>query len=615
MTTRKPRWGGASKGQGPKACLRLLATTDLHAQLVPWDFYADRPVPGRGLSCLANEIAKARAEAGGALLFDNGDFLTGNPLADELPGPELAGGAGMGEASPMVRAMNYLGYDAVALGNHEFSRGLEYLGQCLAGARFPVLAANIRRADGEFAYLPHVLLAAEAVDAAGGRHGLRVGVTAALPPQTMIWEKYHLAGRLIIGDILAAVRLQVRQMRAAGADVVVVLAHSGLAPESGGSSRMRANVAQAVAALPGVDVVVAGHTHDALPSAPVEAEAATGAALVLPGAMASHLGVVDLDLGLVRGRWRVLGHRAALRVVAVPPPGLAAPEDAFLAGLASPAFARIRRQLETVVGQSEVRLDTHFALIGRSRALHFVGRAIRDHLGGFLGQSLGQNAGGAGVPVLAAVAATRAGGRGGAANYALVPPGPVRERDLGSIVPFDDRLAATEINGAEVVRWLEHAAAIFRQVTPGAQDAELVDPEVPGFLFDAIEGLSYRIDLSVAAGQGRIRDLRHAGRAVRMADRFVLATSSHRLGGGGGFPLPPPRREISLPPVRLRDILREAVRLPVRPQDALCPAWSFVPMPGTSVVLDTAAEAVAETGDLLSLGPVAGGFQRFRLQL
>ncbi|MBL4926558.1 bifunctional metallophosphatase/5'-nucleotidase [Fuscibacter oryzae] len=582
--------------------MRILATTDLHAQLVPWDFYADRSIPGRGLSCLAIEIAKARAEAGGALLFDNGDFLTGNPLADEA-----VDHAGAGMANPMVRAMNHLRYDAVGLGNHEFSRGLDYLAHCLAEARFPVVAANIRRADGGPAYLPHVMITAEVTDTFGARHGLRVAVTSALPPQTMIWEKYHLSGRLQIGDILAALRVQVRQMRAAGADLVVVLAHSGVAPEGGGSTRMRANVAQAVAGLAGVDVVVAGHTHDALPAQPVAAQ--TGAALVLPGALASHLGVVDLDMGLTRGRWRVLGHRCELRAVAPVEPGQTAPEDAYLVSLGSPALARIRRQLDTVVGRAQVRLDTHFALIGRSRALHFVGRAVRDHMAGVLG------AGGADLPVLAAVAATRTGGRGGAANYALIPPGPVRERDLGSIMPFDDRLAATEICGVGVMRWLDHAAAIFRQVAPGAQDAPLVDPEVPGFLFDAIEGLSYRIDLSMPPGPGRVRDLEWQGRAVRATDRFILATSSHRMGGGGGFPLPSARREIALPPTRLRDILREAARQPIGAQQALCPVWSFCPMPGTSVVLDTAAEAISDLDDLVSLGSAPGGFQRFRLHL
>lgn len=582
--------------------MRLLATTDLHAQLVPWDFYADRSIPGRGLSCLAVEIAKARAEAGGALLFDNGDFLTGNPLADEMP--DAAGGP---PANPMVRAMNHLRYDAVGLGNHEFSHGLDYLGRCLAEARFPVLAANIRRADGEPAYQAHAMIAAQITDTSGAPHVVRVGVTAALPPQTMIWEKSHLSGRLWIGDILAALRLQVRQMRAAGADLVVVLAHSGLAPEGWGSTRMRANVAQAVARLAGVDVVVAGHTHDALPARPVESR--SGAALVLPGALASHLGVVDLELGLRRGRWRVLGHRSELRTVPPVALGQTAPEDAVLASLGSPALARIRRQLDTVVGQAQVRLDTHFALIGRSRALHFVGRAVRDHLAGVLG------AAGVDLPVLAAVAATRAGGRGGAANYALIPPGPIRERDLGSIMPFDDRLAATEICGAGVMRWLDHAAAIFRQIGPGAQDAALVDPEVPGFLFDAIEGLSYRIDLSAPPGPGRARDVAWQGRPLRMTDRFILATSSHRMGGGGGFPLPPARREITLPPTRLRDVLRQAVRLPVGTQEDLCPVWSFCPMPGTSVVLDTAAEAVSSSDDLLSLGLAPGGFQRFRLHL
>lgn len=606
MTTRKPRWGGGSNSQGPKASLRLLATTDLHAQLVPWDFYADRAMPGRGLSCLAGLIAAARAEAGGALLFDNGDFLTGGPLSDALPDdlPEPAGQKA--SVHPMIKAMNILRYDAVGLGNHEFSRGLDYLNQSLSAAQFPVLGANLRRPDGEFTYMPRVMLTQHVTDQAGQGHAVRVGVTSALPPQTMIWEKFHLSGRMQIGDILANLRVQVRRLRDDGADVVVVLAHSGLAPDGSRTSRMRANVAQAVAALPGVDVVVAGHTHDALPAQPWGATDC--AALVQPGAMASHLGVVDLELQQVRGRWRVLGHCTSLRTA---PTGADAQDDPQLAELAQPALLRMRQRLDQVVGHSKVRLDTHFALIGRSSAVHYVGRAMCDHLADLLGRDEGRKS----LPILSAVAATRSGGRGGPENYASIAPGALRERDLGSLVPFDDRLAATEIRGADLLRWLEHSAGIFHQIAPGARDEPLLDPEVPGFLFDVIEGLSYQIDLSVPAGQGRIRDLGYCGSTVGPADRFVLATSSHRLGGGGGLPLPPPRYEIALPSVSLRDVMRQAVRLPIRPKDIACPGWRFVPMPGTSVTFDTAPEAVTDDPALDLLGPAPGGFQRFRLRL
>lgn len=613
MRTARTRIGEAGPGVSraarplPVAHLRLLATTDLHAQLIPWDLYADRAVRGRGLSRLATLIAAARAESEASLLLDNGDFLTGSPLSDF---PEARGGAG--EGNLVVAAMNRLGYDAVGLGNHEFSRGLPYLTEALAGAGFPVVNANVTGPDGLPVFLPRLMLGREITDDTGETAPVTIGITSALPVQTALWERHHLDGRLTIKALLATVRSEVRLLRDKGADVVVVLAHSGFGDENRGH-RNRVNVARTVAAMPGVDAVIAGHTHDVWPLAPVTGE--RGAALVLPGAMGSHLGVIDLRLVRRSGRWLVAGHDSSLRPVQ---PDGAPPviEDAALAALASPAVVRLSQVLGREIGQTALPLDTHFALARDSAVPRLVARAMQDFV-----ERTGLVPG---LPVLAAVAPARTGGRGGPENYVHIPPGPLCERDLGALVPYDDLVAAIGLRGDDVLRWLEHAANLFPQIVPGAQDVPLIRPGVPSFLFDAVYGLTYRIDLSIAPtpggkaepGQGRIRDLRWRGQPVRPGDRFVLATSSHRLAGGGAFPLPAAGREVTLPQASLRDVLRRALSAAPVTQAALAPsAWSLAPVPGATALLETGPEATPPDTAFQALGPSAGGFQRFRLHL
>lgn len=119
--------------------LRILATSDLHMHLLPYDYLADRPSDRIGLARTASLIEARRTGPHASILLDNGDFLQGGPMGDLVArrsGP-FAG------THPAIAAMNALGYDAAALGNHDFNFGLPFLRRAVARARFPMLAANL----------------------------------------------------------------------------------------------------------------------------------------------------------------------------------------------------------------------------------------------------------------------------------------------------------------------------------------------------------------------------------------------------------------------------------------------------------------------------------------
>ncbi len=101
---------------------------------------------------MATLIRAARAQARNVLLFDNGDIIQGNPLADYVAMPGNFPGDGV---HPTIRAMNTLGYDAATLGNHEFNYGLDFCTAALRQAKFPFCVANVLNADGTH-YLPPV---------------------------------------------------------------------------------------------------------------------------------------------------------------------------------------------------------------------------------------------------------------------------------------------------------------------------------------------------------------------------------------------------------------------------------------------------------------------------
>ncbi len=124
--------------------LRILETTDIHVHVHSYDYYRDQPDDTMGLARVAALVDKARSEARNTLLFENGDFLQGNPMGDIAASER---GFKAGDTHPIIRAMNQMRFDAGTLGNHEFDYGLDFLAKSLAGSKYPVVCANVAKAS------------------------------------------------------------------------------------------------------------------------------------------------------------------------------------------------------------------------------------------------------------------------------------------------------------------------------------------------------------------------------------------------------------------------------------------------------------------------------------
>jgi 2',3'-cyclic-nucleotide 2'-phosphodiesterase / 3'-nucleotidase len=611
--------------------LRLIATSDLHASLLPYDYCANRPDATQGLGAIAQEIAEARGAAQNCLLFDNGDFLQGNPMAD------YAAYARRRRAHPVITAFNTLGYDAATLGNHEFDYGLTFLSQTLADARFPVVSANIARRLGaspardETLVPPFALLRRQVFDAEGKAHLLRIGVIGFAPPQLAAWDREDLRGRISTRDILAAARAWLPRLRARGADIIVALAHTGIGavePEDGAE-----HAATALAALPEIDAVIAGHSHMAFPgpgfapTAEVDPRLGrlSGKPAVMPGHSGSHVGIIDLELGRAMTgprRWRITGSTSRL---ASRGSGQADAVQSLQDALAPDhraALAWSRRQL----GQVLVPLHSHFATIAPSAALDLLAAAKAAHVRSALADtSL------SGLPVLASAALFRAGGRGGASNFTEIAAGPLRMRNLSDLYPFPNTIVALLQTGAEIVEWLERSAAVFRQVLPGALDQPLRDCTLPSFLFESIPELSYAIDLSQPArydGQGvlvnpsarRVTGLVYRDRQVAPQDEFILATNNHRAGRARLADPAAGHRVVFTDGARVQTILADHIQTCRTVGAPLHRHWHFLPMPGTTVSFATGRGAASHLGEIANYRPELlrqddAGFAHYRLHL
>ncbi len=629
----------AARAQSGQAHLRILATTDLHCHVQPYDYYADKPSDTLGLARTASHIMAARAEAANTLTLDNGDYMQGNPMADYIA---YSKGMHEGDIHPVIAGMNSVGYDCGTLGNHEFNYGLPFLDLVNAGAAFPIVCANFARSlgdtpDTDDLYLkPWIILDRELTDGAGEKHPIRIGIIGFVPPQVMQWDRAHLEG-FATRDILEAARTHVPALRAAGAQIVIALSHSGI--DAGPEAAMMENASLHLAAVDGIDAIITGHAHRTFPGSDFEGEGIDnekstlqGKPAVMAGFWGSHMGLIDLMLERDGDGWRVAGHDASLR------PIFERGEDRSVKALVedyAPAIAATaeahRETLDYVraeVGKTSAPLHSYFALVADDPSVQIVSLAQLWYVAQLLTGTEHEA-----LPLLSAAAPFKAGGRGGPEYYTDVPVGPVAIKNVADLYLYPNTLQVVRITGAQLKDWLERSAGLFNQIAPGKPDQALINPEFPSYNFDVIDGVTYRIDVTqpskydkggavIDAAANRILDLAWNGASVDPAAEFIVSTNNYRAGGGGKFPGADGTTVILAAPDTNRDVI---VRYIVD-QGTISPAadanWSFAPANGATVLFDTGPKAADHLEDVrargLKIDPAgdgADGFARFRITL
>jgi 2',3'-cyclic-nucleotide 2'-phosphodiesterase/3'-nucleotidase len=615
----------------PTVKLRLLETSDLHGCIDDYDYFHDRPDATVGLAKIATLVDVARGEAANTLLLDDGDLLQGNPLADYVA---LRQGLPQGAIHPMFRAMNLMGYDAATLGNHEFNYGLPFLERALQGAAFPYVSANVARSDGSPLVPPWTVLERDLVAEDGSRQRVRIGIIGFLPPQILVWDRARLAGRVTTTDIVEAATRHLPALRAR-CDIVVALCHSGIAtaPRQGGDE----NAAFYLAALPGIDVVLTGHSHRVFPGPDYARRAGVdpvrgtlhGIPAVMPGFWGSHLGVVDLTLRRRDGKWAVAASHSAARPIyrreGGKPVALVSAKPAIVAAVAEEHRATIAYMGEPI-GRLTAPLTSYFALVADDPSVEIVNRAqlwyAKPLLAGTPHEAL---------PLLSAAAPFRAGTFGGPDAATDIPAGPIARRHVADLYVYPNTLQAVLVTGAIVQEWLERAAGVFFEIDPAdRQVQDLVNPRVPAYNFDVIEGVTYRIDVTqparydsagrvVEPDARRIQNLRYDGKPIDPAQPFVVVTNNFRAAGGGRFPGLDGTSVILDAPDTNRDVLARYIAEQGTITPTVSGTWRLTAngaTPTVSFEASLAAQAhLAAHPGIRMAGDLGNGFGRFEMPI
>ena len=543
--------------EGSHAQLTLLETTDLHSNILSYDYYRLQPDPSLGFERAATLIRKARTQYPNTVLFDAGDTIQGSVLADYQA---LVDPVPCDKELAIYRVMDALGYDGGTAGNHEFNYGLKFLSQVTgtpmrvqgvpaqhcAGPGYPIVLSNVfSTLDGKPIFKPwtviHKTITVTHPDGSSAQAPVSIGLLGFTPPPIMDWDKQNLDGKVTVMGLVEAAKKYLPELEAQHPDLIVAIVHGGLSTQP--YTPQMENAGWYLAQVPGIDAMMLGHSHTQFPGPRFKDMPAVddvrgtvhGVPAVMGGFFGKDIGLIHLKLDYSNGRWLSVAAGAHSEVwpICRQKDQCVAPDPEI-----APLVARVHEAaisyVNTPIGASDFRMSSYFSDLGDMTALAPVNAAQRDYVKKWIADAHPELGG---IPVLSAAAAFRS-GFGGPDDYTDVTAGSLTIRSAADLYFYPNTLAAVKIDGAGLKAWLEHAARRFNHIKADkTMPQPLVNHRFNGYNFDQVsgEGLHYVIDVSQPDGQ-RISSLTIDGQPVRNGQPLIVVTNNYRANGGGHFP-------------------------------------------------------------------------------
>ena len=481
----------AAEADSGEKHLTILGTSDMHGNIWGFSYEDSSETTNNGMARLYTYIQQVRTEDPNTILIDAGDDIQGTIMTDDLYNktPE--------EPHPIITAMNYMGYDAMTLGNHEFNWGIPTMQTILSQAEFPVLAANVTDAAGEL------------VTGAGWtiveRDGIRVAIIGVVTPDVPIWDggkegiddAVYEAANVAVGQAIDEIGDQ--------ADVIVVSAHMGMYAEfdeEGGSDSAQ----KILDDNPEIDVLQVAHNHVVVNEKQGD--------VVIGGVRNGGRDIARFDLTLDADNNVTASSVEIVDMTDVTPsqeirsiPLVAEAHQKtidFIAGGTDESGEPL-----PPLGSTTAKFQPENEIAGLPQG-KLEDTAVMDLINKIQLENSGAD--------VSAAALFK--------NTSDLPAGDINYGNIFDIYKFDNTLYRVKATGAELKAYMEWSAECYNQWKEGDINISF-DPEYPDYLYDMFAGVEYEIDLSQPKGE-RIKNVMFKGKPLQDDQTLTLAVNNYR---------------------------------------------------------------------------------------
>ena len=474
--------------------LFILQTTDLHGQVYPYNYFTDQPDNRGGLAKIYTRVKEYRQKHKNVILLDSGDLLQGTPLAYYFNQNELH------LTHPMILAMNYMGYDAFAVGNHDIEQGLFVYTRAEKDSKFPWLSANSFLEDGRTFFKPSTIIE---------RGTIKIGIIGLTTPGIPMWLDKSLYPGIDWQDMVATAKTNISILRPQ-VDVVLGIFHSGFNAEYSKATSDAAGIPNENASglvaehVKGFDAIFSGHSHRAGPMHVGKQNALEfndRPVRINAGSWGKNLAVVKLILRKENNTWNITSKSGWIE-----PMKDVVPSQSIL-DLTEYYHKKTLEYIRTQVGTLTSPLSAKQARFKDTAVIELINKAQLAHTGADISFAASFN------------------------DNFVMDAGPISIKDIYGMYRYENFLYMVEMTGRQIKDFLEYSARYFEL----KNDRVVGSKTIPGFNYDMADGVNYQIDVRKPVGQ----------RIVKMTDpkthkpfdlerTYKVALNSYRASGGGG---------------------------------------------------------------------------------
>lgn len=493
-----------------KATLTIYCTSDVHGTIYDYDLKRDRPNKS-SLANVSTAIKNARMQDSSRVIFlDNGDFLQGQP------NDYYYNFIDTGVTNLTAEVMNYLGYDAASVGNHDIEAGHPVYDKIVHELNFPWLSANtINTATGQPYFQPYTVIE---------RNGLKIAVLGMTTPGIYKWLPKKLWEGMDFEDMVKTARYWVSEIqKKEQPDLLVGLFHSGFnynyAGENAETPRNENAGVLVAQQVDGFDVIILGHDHQAK-QMEITNNAGHKVVILDPKSHANYLGKIDITLTRVGNAYDKNITTALIDLSKIE-------KDTAYLNRFAPAIEKVKAYINTEIGEFKEPLSGRDGLFGPSAFTDFIHNAQLATTGADISFST----------VLQ--------------MDALIQKGTVTIRDMFNLYSYENGLYTLSFTGKEIDRYLEYAYGLQYNTMQSAKDHLLrFKSDSTGkllknnkgyyilasdfFNYSCAAGIKYTVDVTKQPGE-RVDILSMSDGTPFDENRtYSVAINSYRANGGGG---------------------------------------------------------------------------------